>query len=181
MAAAVQDQHQGPLILANRVAQRLATGGIRPRNCRPHLRHPNINTGLISLSHPTSTCIISLLQLYLLCCELLRLNMPKFFKRIFSDALFRREPDVSDMQRSRRVLVRSSGGMPEEQSTWRLSLFDAQGQDEERRALRDGASVAGSDMHVAERPILAPSHDQIPTRKPTRVRRRLSKRHRRPA
>jgi hypothetical protein len=71
--------------------------------------------------------------------------------------------------------------MPEAQSNWRLSLFDAQAQDEERRALRDGASVAGSDMHAAERPTLAPSRDQIPTRKPSRVRRRLSKRHRRPA
>ncbi|CAN9087777.1 unnamed protein product [Alternaria alternata] len=89
--------------------------------------------------------------------------MPRFFKRIFSDALFRREPDVSDMQRSRRVLVRSSGGMPEESSNWRSSLFDVQCQDEERRGLRDGASVAGSDMHAAERPILAPSHEQIPT------------------
>ncbi|KAI4950187.1 hypothetical protein J4E91_004843 [Alternaria rosae] len=107
--------------------------------------------------------------------------MPKFFKRIFSDALFRKEPDVSDMQRSRRVLVRSSGGMPEEQTNWRTSFFDIQVQDEERRALRDGASVAGSDMHAAERPILAPSHDQIPARKPSRARRRLSKRHRRPA
>ncbi|KAH6865528.1 hypothetical protein BKA58DRAFT_222842 [Alternaria rosae] len=107
--------------------------------------------------------------------------MPKFFKRIFSDALFRKEPDVSDMQRSRRVLVRSSGGMPEEQTNWRTSFFDIQVQDEERRALRDGASVAGSDMHAAERPILAPNHDQIPARKPSRARRRLSKRHRRPA
>ncbi|KAG9187602.1 hypothetical protein G6011_05473 [Alternaria panax] len=106
--------------------------------------------------------------------------MPRFFKRIFSDALFRREPDVSEMQRSRRVLVRSSGGMPDEQSNWRISLFDVQVQDEERRALKDGASVAGSDMHAAERPILAPSHEQTPARKPSRARRRLSKKHWRP-
>ena len=71
--------------------------------------------------------------------------------------------------------------MPEESSNWRSSLFDVQCQDEERRGLRDGASVAGSDMHAAERPILAPSHEQIPTRKPSRARRRLSKKHRRPA
>lgn len=37
-----------------------------PRNCRPHLRHQNINTELISLSHPASPCIIFTCN-YILC------------------------------------------------------------------------------------------------------------------
>jgi hypothetical protein len=45
---------------------------------------------------------------------------------MFSDTLFRREPDVSEVQQSRRVLVRNSAGIPENHSHWRLSLFDAQ-------------------------------------------------------
>lgn len=176
MDEAVRDQHHDPLILANRSALQGCPPPQLPPSSSPP-KHQHIHDKLV-VSRKSLHNIP--LQLYLLFCELKRSTMPRFLKRIFNDALFRREPDVSDMQRSRRVLVRSSGGMPGEQSNWRLSLFDVQVQDEERRALRDGASVAGSDMHAAERPILAPSHEQIPARKPSRVRRRLSKRHRRP-
>jgi hypothetical protein len=102
--------------------------------------------------------------------------MPRFFKRIFSENLFRREPDTSNVQQPRRVLVRNSSGMPDEHSTWKLSLCDAQTYGEEHVALKDEASVAESDMR-----ILAPSQEQIPLRMQSRVRRRLSKRHRRPA
>ncbi|KAF1938708.1 hypothetical protein EJ02DRAFT_457616 [Clathrospora elynae] len=104
--------------------------------------------------------------------------MPQFFKRIFCENPFRREPDVSQVQRSRRVLVRNSTGMLGEHSHWRLLPFDAAPDPEETVALRDGGSVAGSS---AERPILSRSQEQLPMRKQSRVRRRLSKKHRRPA
>jgi hypothetical protein len=71
--------------------------------------------------------------------------------------------------------------MPDEHSHWRLSFFDGQAYGEEHVALRDGASVAGSDLHSAAQPILVPSQEQLPARKQSRVRRKLSKRHRRPA
>ncbi|KAF2029845.1 hypothetical protein EK21DRAFT_66862 [Setomelanomma holmii] len=88
--------------------------------------------------------------------------MPRFLKRIFADNPFRREQSpADDLQRTRRVLIRQAG---------------------EDFAFRDGASVAGSSTH---RPILAPSladDERLePATKPARARRRLSKRHRRPA
>ncbi|RAR12313.1 FAD-binding domain-containing protein [Stemphylium lycopersici] len=96
--------------------------------------------------------------------------MPRFFKRIFTEHLFRREADVSDVQRSRRVLVRpSTNGLYEHASHWRSGFFDAQVNAEEHRALRDGASVVGSDAHAAEQPILVPNDEQIPARKPSRT------------
>ncbi|CAO2647652.1 Nn.00g085740.m01.CDS01 [Neocucurbitaria sp. VM-36] len=107
--------------------------------------------------------------------------MSQFFKRIFSDKTFRKEPDIrdDDLQRSRRVLVRSQAGVLDDHLHWRTLFSDASLHAEEHLALRDGTSVAGSDMHTAALPILAPSQDQ-PTPKPSRTRRRLSKRHRRP-
>ncbi|KAF1850182.1 uncharacterized protein K460DRAFT_275168 [Cucurbitaria berberidis CBS 394.84] len=108
--------------------------------------------------------------------------MSQFFKRIFSENPFRREPDIGDddLQRSRRVLVRSTTGVLDEHTHWRTVPFDASLHTEEHLALRDGASLASSDV-PAERPILAPSYDQpLPTPKQSRTRRRLSKRHRRP-
>ncbi|KAF1832862.1 hypothetical protein BDW02DRAFT_409211 [Decorospora gaudefroyi] len=133
---------------------------------------------LISLYLPAFPCILLHFCNYTLR-FLFVVTMPQFFKRIFNETLFRRESDVNDLQRSRRVLVRSSTGIPEEQSPWRPFLFDAI-DPEEQVALRDGASVAGSDMHTVQRPILAPSQEKLPVRKPSRVRRRLSKRHRMP-
>ncbi|KAI8931601.1 hypothetical protein NX059_011255 [Plenodomus lindquistii] len=107
--------------------------------------------------------------------------MPRFLRRIFNPTSnpFRSTPTPSpeaDVQRSRRVLVRSSTGALE--SSWRLSLFDAgHGHEEEHVALRDGgASLADSDLH---KPILA--SQQEPERAQPRTRRRLSKKHRRPA
>ncbi|KAI2478394.1 hypothetical protein Ptr902_10007 [Pyrenophora tritici-repentis] len=107
--------------------------------------------------------------------------MPRFFRRIFSEISFRREQDVSDVQRSRRVLRRNPAGDLDEQHTpWRSSFFDAHIQGEEHRALRDGTSVADSDAQGAEQPILA-NQEFLPVRKTSRTRRKLSKRHRKPA
>ncbi|OAL52567.1 hypothetical protein IQ07DRAFT_585726 [Pyrenochaeta sp. DS3sAY3a] len=109
--------------------------------------------------------------------------MPQFFKRIFSDP-FRREPDMRDhLQRTRRVLVRNSTGALDEFLIKRSSLFDPSMHAEENVALRDGASLAGSETtHDVGQPILAQDPEQsTPAEKRARVRRRLSKRHRRPA
>ncbi|CAE7211615.1 hypothetical protein CFE70_009456 [Pyrenophora teres f. teres 0-1] len=107
--------------------------------------------------------------------------MPRFFRRFFNEISFRKEQDVSDVQRSRRVLRRNPAGDLDEQHTpWRSSFFDAHIQGEENRALRDGTSVADSDAQAAEQPIVAPNHEFLPVRKTSRTRRKLSKRHRRP-
>jgi len=108
--------------------------------------------------------------------------MPRFFRRILSEISFRREPDVSDVQRSRRVLRRNpAGDMDEQHIPWRSSFFDAHIQGDEHRALRDGTSVADSEAQTAEQPILASNQDFLPVPKTSRTRRKLSKRHRRPA
>ncbi|EAT79508.2 hypothetical protein HBI56_053070 [Parastagonospora nodorum] len=106
--------------------------------------------------------------------------MPRFLKRIFTDNInpFRREQSPPDeVQRTRRVLVRSSTG-----STHRLSFFEPTLHMQGNAAPRDGASIADSSVN---RPMLAPSladHEQsIPAQKHTRARRRLSKRQRAPA
>src|ERR1051326_5045779 len=110
--------------------------------------------------------------------------MPQFLKRIFTDNPFRREHSPpNDLQRTRRVLVRSSTGALDSFSH-RLSFFESTLHTEENVALRDGASIAGSSStHAADRPILAPSladRERIsPAPKATRARRRLSKKHRR--
>jgi hypothetical protein len=98
--------------------------------------------------------------------------MPRFLRRIFADNMFRRdETPLDDLQRTRRVLIRSSTS-----STHRLSFFDTALQAEEDTILRrGGTSVAGS----SNRPILAPSlADHEPTPKTSRARRRLSKKQR---
>ncbi|XP_014554900.1 hypothetical protein COCVIDRAFT_39237 [Bipolaris victoriae FI3] len=118
--------------------------------------------------------------------------MPRFLKRIFPDHLFRRDAtthttDVSHLQRSRRVLVRPSTNALYESSAsnWRLGgvFYEGEGESgrEERRALRDGASVAESEAVVG----LGSGYGEIPIeevhgRKESRARRRLSKRHRMP-
>lgn len=126
--------------------------------------------------------------------------MPRFFKRIFPEHLFRRDatadaaPDVSDLQRSRRVLVRPSASnlYDHASSNWRLGVFydgydgvDARVHAEERRALRDGASLAESSSEVLAGEGMRQFGETsatvvVPRRKETRVRRRLSKRHRMP-
>jgi len=107
--------------------------------------------------------------------------MPRFLKRIFTDNPFRREQSPPDeLHRTRRVLVRTSTN-PLGNSSHRLSFFENALHTEGNLALRDGASVAGSST---ERPILAPSladHEPNDLPKSTRTRRRLSKRHRKPA
>jgi hypothetical protein len=107
--------------------------------------------------------------------------MPQFFKRIFADNPFRREQSTPDLQRTRRVLIRSSAGALEV-SSHRISWFESALHPGEGPALHDGASLAGSSTH---RPILAPSladnerFESIP--KAAKARRRLSKRHRKPS
>lgn len=106
--------------------------------------------------------------------------MPRFLKRILGEIPFRKESEMrDDLQRTRRVLVRTSAGFPEEQTNWTSSFFDPPQQVFGSTAMRDGISIAGS----AERPILAPSiQDQTSyLAKQQRTRRRLSKKHGRPA
>ncbi|KAH8722969.1 hypothetical protein GQ44DRAFT_711140 [Phaeosphaeriaceae sp. PMI808] len=109
--------------------------------------------------------------------------MPRFLHRIFPDNPFRKEHSPSDdIQRTRRVLVRSStSGL--EGSSHRISLFERTLHAEESAALRDGASIAGSSTFASDRPILGLSDRgrTVPAPKITRERRRLSKNHRRPA
>jgi hypothetical protein len=107
--------------------------------------------------------------------------MPQFLKRIFADIPFRREQSThDDLQRTRRVLTRSSAGALEA-SSHRISWFETALHPGEGSALHDGASLAGS----THRPILAPSLadnerlESIP--KAAKARRRLSKRHRKPS
>ncbi|RMZ68764.1 fad binding domain-containing [Pyrenophora seminiperda CCB06] len=89
--------------------------------------------------------------------------MPRFFRRILSEISFRREADVNDVQRSRRVLRRNpAGDLDEQHVPWRSSFFDAHIQGEEHRALRDGASVADSDAQAAEQLILATTQEFVP-------------------
>ncbi|EMD88654.1 hypothetical protein COCC4DRAFT_72006 [Bipolaris maydis ATCC 48331] len=117
--------------------------------------------------------------------------MPRFLKRIFPDHLFRRDApphtDVSHLQRSRRVLVRPSTNALYESSAsnWRLGgvFYEGEGEtgQEERRALRDGASVAESEAVVGLGSEFADlPREQLAGRKESRARRRLSKRHRMP-
>ncbi|EUC48484.1 hypothetical protein COCMIDRAFT_23662 [Bipolaris oryzae ATCC 44560] len=114
--------------------------------------------------------------------------MPRFLKRIFPDHLFRRDPtthtaDVSHLQRSRRVLVRPSTNALYESSAsnWRLGgvFYEGEGETgrEERRALRDGASVAESEAVGVHEGM---GSGEVHGRKESRSRRRLSKRHRMP-
>ncbi|KAL6709957.1 hypothetical protein ACN47E_000742 [Coniothyrium glycines] len=106
--------------------------------------------------------------------------MPRFLQRILGENLFRKEPAMRDeLQKTRRVLVRTSTSFPEEQTHWRASLFDLSPDSYTGTGLKDGASITGS----AERPILAPSlQEQAPfIAKQHRTRRRLSKKHRKPA
>ncbi|KAF5854056.1 hypothetical protein GGP41_006862 [Bipolaris sorokiniana] len=110
--------------------------------------------------------------------------MPRFLKRIFPDHLFRRDA-TSTTDRSRRVLVRPSTNALYESSAsnWRLGVFyEGEGETgrEERRALRDGASVAESEAVGLESGFAEVPHEQLPGRKESRARRRLSKRHRMP-
>ncbi|KAH7069698.1 hypothetical protein BKA63DRAFT_87922 [Paraphoma chrysanthemicola] len=108
--------------------------------------------------------------------------MPRFLKRIFADSPFRREQSApDDLQRTRRVLIRSSTGALEA-SSHGISWLDTALHPGEGAALHEGGSIAGSSTR---RPILAPSladNDKLePMPKAVRVRRRLSKRHRQPS
>ncbi|KAF2624630.1 hypothetical protein BU25DRAFT_156663 [Macroventuria anomochaeta] len=112
--------------------------------------------------------------------------MPRFLSRIFSDKYltFRRDPNTQDdVQQSRRVVTKSSTGRPETRLRARLSQLNLVLHPEEDGRLKDGASLADSDMRAA-RPILAPSiasHEgYAPVMKTKSPRRRLSKRHRMP-
>ncbi|KAF2124070.1 hypothetical protein P153DRAFT_143820 [Dothidotthia symphoricarpi CBS 119687] len=111
--------------------------------------------------------------------------MSRFIKRIFNENLFRKDAPrtTDDLQRSRRVLRKASTDRLGEYSNGRASLLDLSQHVEENRALRDGASLADSEMRAAE-PILA--SNQVDYEQPTTIsktkstRRRLSKRHGRP-
>jgi hypothetical protein len=97
--------------------------------------------------------------------------MPRFLRRIFPDNPFRaRDHTPNDLQRTRRVLVRSANGS----EAHRMSFLDVTLHTDDA-ALRD---CAGS----IDRPILAPSlaEDDIQVEKVVRARRRLSKKQRRP-
>jgi hypothetical protein len=96
--------------------------------------------------------------------------MPRFLRRIFPDNPFRaRDHAPNDLQRTRRVLVRSANGS----EAHRMSFLDVTLHTDDA-ALRD---CAGS----IDRPILAPSlAEDVQVEKVVRARRRLSKKQRRP-
>lgn len=110
--------------------------------------------------------------------------MPRFLRRIFIENLFRKDArSADDLQRSRRVLKKSSTDRLGDYSFGRASMLDILRNEEDGRALRDGTSLASSDMHAAE-PILASSqaNHEEPTAllKTKSTRRRLSKKNGRP-
>jgi hypothetical protein len=97
--------------------------------------------------------------------------MPRFLRRIFPDNPFRtRDNTPNDLQRTRRVLVRSANGS----EAHRMSFLDVTLHTDDA-ALQD---CAGSSI---DRPILAPSlAEEGQVEKVVRARRRLSKKQRRP-
>lgn len=106
--------------------------------------------------------------------------MSRLLKRMFSDNPFRKDTPGSydDIQRSRRVLVRSSTGALSDQATRSTTIFGSQIHADEHIALKDAVSLANSDLHTAEQPTIASQQQPFFQRKATRTRRRLSKRNR---
>ncbi len=97
---------------------------------------------------------------------------------MFSENLFRTKAETDGhLQRQRRVLVRNPANGVDHQKS---PEFDAALHAEELVALREGSCV-GSDMQEGSIHVAAILDDLRPARRPERARRRLSKRHRRPA